>query len=219
MDYNTISASSLMVLYLLSFLGCPHLQHPCSPGCSGFCQMKMWMNSGGTVNGGAASKPARLFLQVDQAQRVCGLASLDGPLCKGYLGQNGWAWYSQHLGDCGPFLQGSSCQKGSIVCNVIHCKLYTEEIHVIKAVHISEKPDPWPGLYHCFLTSIVSGNQPQLVWLNVITDIKQCEKYLLLYWLFAKPPLNYCCYTCQAFLLHFTGAVCNNEGQLKINFF
>lgn len=31
-----------------------------------------------------------------------------------------------------PFLQGSSCQKGSKVCNLIHCKFYTEEIHVIK---------------------------------------------------------------------------------------
>lgn len=44
------------------------------------------------------------------------------------------------------FLQGGSCQKGSIVCNVIRCKFYTEEIHVIKAVHISEESDPvtWP---------------------------------------------------------------------------
>lgn len=41
-----------------------------------------------------------------------------------------------------PFLQGSSCQKESIVCNVIHCKLYTEEIHVNKAVHVSEEIDP-----------------------------------------------------------------------------
>lgn len=40
-----------------------------------------------------------------------------------------------------PFLQGSSCQKGSVVCNVILCKFYTEEIHVIKAVHISKESD------------------------------------------------------------------------------
>lgn len=40
-----------------------------------------------------------------------------------------------------PFLQGSSCQKGFIVCNVIHCKFYTEEIYVIKAVHTSEESD------------------------------------------------------------------------------
>lgn len=49
-----------------------------------------------------------------------------------------------------PFLQGSSCQKGSIVCNVIRCKFYTEEIYVIKAVHISEEADLWPGHYHYF---------------------------------------------------------------------
>lgn len=46
-----------------------------------------------------------------------------------------------------PFLQGGSCQKGSVVCNVIHCKFYTEEIHVIKAVHTSEESDLRPGHY------------------------------------------------------------------------
>lgn len=119
----------------------------------------------GIANGGAASKPPWLFLQVDRAQRACGLASLDGPLCKRYLGQNGWAWYSQRMGDSDAppsflkffFYGGNSCHKGSTVCNVIHCKFYTEEIYVIKGVHLSEESDPWSGHYHCVITGVMSG--------------------------------------------------------------
>ncbi len=90
-------------------------------------KMKLWMNQLG-----AALKHAWLFLQVDQAHRACV--------------KHTWA----NMADCdihnvwvtaAPLLQGGSSQKGSIVCNVIHCNFYTEEIHVIKAVHISVETD------------------------------------------------------------------------------
>lgn len=79
-----------------------------------------------------ASKLAWLFLQVDQAQRACV--------------KDTWATMADHdihnvWVTVAPLLQESSCQKGPIVCNVIHCKFYTEEIRVIKAVHISEETE------------------------------------------------------------------------------
>lgn len=88
----------------------------------------------GIANRGAASKSALLFLRVDRAQGACGLASQDGPCVK-----DTWAKMADRdildvRVTAAPFLQGSGCQKGSIVWNVIHCKFYTEEIYVIKTV-------------------------------------------------------------------------------------
>lgn len=88
-------------------------------------------------------KPAWLFLQVDLAQKSCGLALSDWPLCS-----DTWAkmadrdilnvWVTAAFLSAGRRLG----QEGSAACNVIRCKFYTEEIYVIKTAYISRESNP-----------------------------------------------------------------------------
>lgn len=121
---------------------------------SGCCQMKMWMNSGAQPTGVRPPSPPGCFCRLIRPR-----GPVVWPLWTGLCVKDTWAKMAERdilnvWLTAAPFLQGSSCQKGSIVCNVIHCKLYTEEIHVIKAA----ESDPWPGHYHCLITSVVSGH-------------------------------------------------------------
>jgi len=77
----------------------------------------------------------------------------------------GWLWPNF-------FLQPSSCQNGSAVCNVIRCKFHMQEINVIKTVHISENRTR----DCCFTTSMTFGRSPQCVWLILLQKYKALER-------------------------------------------
>lgn len=108
----------------------------------------------GIANGGAASKPAWLFVQVDRAQRACGLASLDEPVCKRYLGQNGWAWYSQHLGDCDPLYREAAARKGP-QCAMWYTVNFTRKKSMLLRLFILlyYKHSAWPLATTCLINS------------------------------------------------------------------
>lgn len=121
--------------------------------------MKMWMKSRALPAGVLPPRLPGCF---------CRWIGLRGPVAWTH-----WAGYSQHLGDCDHLfsLLGSGCQNGSVVCNMIRCKFYMEEINAIKTLHISGKSDSWPGHYHCLAMSVMFGYPPRCVRLILMQNI------------------------------------------------
>lgn len=143
-DCSRVPASSPAVLSSCSHAS-HHLLYQWRPWCSGFCQMKTWMNRGAEPTGVRPHSLPCCSCRLIGPRGLVVWPHRTGPCVK-----DTWAKMADHdildvRVTAAPFLQGSGCQKGSIVWNVIRCKFCTEEIHVIKTVHTSEESDLWPG--------------------------------------------------------------------------